>query len=185
MKYVALAVNRKHYPPSLSDDVWRLVGIARDGAFHQRLRDDKVNINNVEDFLKKLNTDPQTLRDVNFYCTCLHFAEITGPFYVVHFINKDSLFCILQILGKGMSAKMWEALVEHARTCIVAEKFYLYSSSDCLPKTSVLFNTVGQVMGLISESQYVSFEMLSESAKASFSYPLGLPPSYFLFVFLI
>ena len=55
----------------------------------------------------------------------------------------------MQILGTDMSAKMWE-----------------------------VFNVVGQVMGLITEGQYVPIDKLSETEKAL----LLLPQIYFHFV---
>ncbi|KAH7671744.1 CALMODULIN-BINDING PROTEIN60 [Dioscorea alata] len=76
--------NKKHYPPALKDDVWRLEKIGKDGSFHKRLN--KAGIYTVEDFLRLVLSDAQKLR--NF-------------------------------LGSGMSNKMWESLVEHAKTCVL------------------------------------------------------------------
>lgn len=73
---------------------------------------------------------------------------------------------ILQVLGTGMSTKMWEVTVEHARTCLVDKKVYLYYTSVSVPKTGVVFNIVGQVMGLFPDCQYVSADKLSETQKA-------------------
>nr|GMC55370.1 calmodulin-binding protein 60 A [Ipomoea batatas] len=72
---------KKHHPPSLLDEVWRLEKIGKDGAFHRRLS--KERIYTVKDFLTLLSLDPARLRN---------------------------------ILGTGMSTKMWEVTVEHART---------------------------------------------------------------------
>ncbi|KAK4264292.1 hypothetical protein QN277_025492 [Acacia crassicarpa] len=122
---------KKHHPPSLSDEVWRLEKIGKDGAFHKRLSLEKINT--VEDFLTHLNLDSAKLR---------------------------------RILGTGMSTKMWEATVEHARTCLLDTRRFLYLSSQFQPKTGVVFNAVGQVTGLLSESQYVPVDKLSETEKA-------------------
>ncbi|KAL6997219.1 hypothetical protein U1Q18_007341 [Sarracenia purpurea var. burkii] len=121
---------KKHHPPSLHDEVWRLEKIGKDGAFHKRLSREKVNT--VRDFLTLLFLDPTRLKN---------------------------------ILGTGMSAKMWEVTVDHAQTCILGPKLYLY----CLgsqPKTGVVFNVVGQVMGVLSECQYAPIDKLSETEKA-------------------
>lgn len=57
---------KKHYPPSLEDEVWRLEKIGKDGAFHRRLADD--GIKTVQDFLKLSTVDPQKLKKVsNFF----------------------------------------------------------------------------------------------------------------------
>ncbi|KAK6795260.1 hypothetical protein RDI58_008713 [Solanum bulbocastanum] len=121
---------KKHHPPSLSDEVWRLEKIGKDGAFHRRLSKERVNT--VKDFLTLLYLDPTRLRNV---------------------------------LGTGMSTKMWEVTVEHARTCLLDKKVYLYYTSVSGPKTGVVFNIVGQVMGLFPDCQFVSDDKLSETQK--------------------
>jgi hypothetical protein len=57
------AVYKKHYPPALTDEVWRLDKIGKDGAFHKRLN--TAQINTVEDFLRLVVMDPQRLRNVS------------------------------------------------------------------------------------------------------------------------
>lgn len=72
----------------------------------------------------------------------------------------------MQILGTGMSAKMWEVTVEHARTCLLDTRRHVYFPSHSEPKTGVVFNVVGQVIGLLSESQCIPVDKLSETEKA-------------------
>ncbi|KAL2482467.1 Calmodulin-binding protein 60 A [Forsythia ovata] len=122
---------KKHHPPSLSDEIWRLEKIGKDGAFHKRLRKERVNT--VRDFLTLLFLDPTRLRN---------------------------------ILGTGMSAKMWEVTVEHARTCVLDKKLYLYNASGSQQMNGVVFNVVGQVLGQFLGCQYVAADKLSEAEKA-------------------
>ena len=75
----------------------------------------------------------------------------------------------MQILGTGMSAKMWEITVEHARTCALDSTRHLYFPSHSQQTTGVVFNAVGQVTGLLSECEYVPVDKLSETEKAFFS----------------
>lgn len=56
-------VYKKHYPPTLKDEVWRLEKIGKDGSFHKRLN--KSGISTVEDFLRLMVRDPQKLRSVS------------------------------------------------------------------------------------------------------------------------
>ncbi|CAN4086149.1 unnamed protein product [Withania somnifera] len=121
---------KKHHPPSLSDEVWRLEKIGKDGAFHRRLSKERVNT--VKDFLTLLYLDSTRLRNV---------------------------------LGTGMSTKMWEVTVEHARTCLLDKKVYLYYPTVSVPKTGVVFNIVGQVKGLLPDCQFISADKLSETQK--------------------
>ncbi|XP_073272927.1 calmodulin-binding protein 60 A-like isoform X2 [Primulina huaijiensis] len=121
---------KKHHPPSLVDEVWRLENIGKDGAFHRRLSNE--NVNSVQDFL------------------ILHFSDPTK---------------LRNILGVGISAKKWEATVEHAQTCTFDRKLYYYDSGRSLQKNGAVFNMVGQVMGMISNGQYVLADKLTESEK--------------------
>ncbi|CAM6074927.1 unnamed protein product [Sphagnum tenellum] len=52
---------KKHYPPALQDEVWRLDRIGKDGAFHKRLS--KEGIETVEQFLRLLVMHPLKLRN--------------------------------------------------------------------------------------------------------------------------
>ncbi|RAL49642.1 unnamed protein product [Cuscuta campestris] len=120
---------KKHYPPALSDEVWRLEKIGKDGSFHKRLN--KSGIHNVEEFLRFVVRDPQRLRN---------------------------------ILGSGMSNKMWEALVEHAKTCVLSGKLYVYYPDD-LRNVGVAFNNVYELCGLIAGGEYHSVDSLSDHQK--------------------
>ncbi|KAF7142520.1 hypothetical protein RHSIM_Rhsim05G0118500 [Rhododendron simsii] len=53
---------KKHYPPALQDEVWRLDRIAKDGVLHKKLI--KADIVTIENFPKVLVRDPQRLRNV-------------------------------------------------------------------------------------------------------------------------
>ncbi|KAK8947388.1 hypothetical protein KSP39_PZI006994 [Platanthera zijinensis] len=53
---------KKHYPPSLKDEVWRLEKIGKDGAFHKKLN--KAGIHIVEHFLHLLVRHQQRLRNI-------------------------------------------------------------------------------------------------------------------------
>eukprot|EP00249_Psilotum_nudum_P024341 c29161_g3_i1 orf=552-2612(-) len=120
---------KKHYPPALNDEVWRLDKIGKDGAFHKKLNEN--NIRTVEDFLRLVVMDPQRLRN---------------------------------ILGSGMSNKMWESTVEHAKTCVLSGKYYVYYT-DRSHNIGVIFNHIYQLMGLIANQQYMSVESLTENEK--------------------
>ena len=58
-----LPVYKKHYPPALNDEVWRLEKIAKDGSFHKRLN--TAGIFTVEEFLRLVVRDSQKLRNVS------------------------------------------------------------------------------------------------------------------------
>ncbi|XP_047320876.1 calmodulin-binding protein 60 D-like [Impatiens glandulifera] len=120
---------KKHYPPALTDEVWRLEKIGKDGSFHRRLN--KAGVRTVEDFLRLVVRDAQRLRN---------------------------------ILGSGMSNKMWDLLVEHAKTCVLSDKLYVYYPDD-VKNIGVVFNNIYEFSGLIAGTEYHSADSLSETQK--------------------
>ncbi|KAJ6825055.1 calmodulin-binding protein 60 C-like [Iris pallida] len=68
------------------------------------------------------------------------------------------------ILGSGMSNKMWDSLVEHAKTCILSGKHYIYYSDDTR-SIGATFNNIYEFIGLIAGGQYYSAESLTDSQK--------------------
>ncbi|KAG7586942.1 CALMODULIN-BINDING PROTEIN60 [Arabidopsis thaliana x Arabidopsis arenosa] len=53
---------KKHHPPMLEDEVWRLEKIGKDGAFHKKLSSKQINT--VQDFLKLSVVDVDELRQI-------------------------------------------------------------------------------------------------------------------------
>ncbi|TVU22062.1 hypothetical protein EJB05_31738 [Eragrostis curvula] len=53
---------RKHYPPVLGDDVWRLEKIGKEGAFHRKLA--QHHVKTVQEFLRMLAVKPDELRGI-------------------------------------------------------------------------------------------------------------------------
>lgn len=122
---------KKHYPPSLHDEVWRLDRIAKDGALHKKLI--QARIVTVEDFLRILVREPQKLRS---------------------------------ILGSGMSNRMWENTVEHAKTCVLGNMLFVYYT-DQTNTTGIVFNNIYELRGLISDGHFLSLESLTPNQKMS------------------
>lgn len=120
---------KKHYPPALHDEVWRLDKIGKEGAFHKRLNHEKIFT--VQDFLRLLFIDPQKLRNV---------------------------------LGTGMSNKMWEGTVEHAKTCMLGNKLYVYYA-DAQHNIGVIFNVICELLGFLADGRYILVDELSEAQK--------------------
>jgi hypothetical protein len=92
--------------------------------------------------------------------TCSHDSAIQQNIW----IYWPSYSQTMQILGSGMSTKMWEVTVEHSKTCILTDKVHLYYPHSLI-KTAVVFNVVGEVRGLISE-KFVCADDLMEKDKA-------------------
>ncbi|KAJ0798436.1 putative CALMODULIN-BINDING PROTEIN60 [Helianthus annuus] len=120
---------KKHYPPVLTDEVWRLEKIGKDGSFHKKLN--KAGIFSVEDFLRLVVRDQKKLRNV---------------------------------LGSGMSNKMWDVLVEHAKTCILSHKLYVYYSDD-VQNVGVVFNNIYELSGLVADGHFYATDALSDNQK--------------------
>ncbi|KAG0475135.1 hypothetical protein HPP92_014821 [Vanilla planifolia] len=69
-----------------------------------------------------------------------------------------------EIPGSGMSNKMWEVLVEHAKTCVLSGKYYVYYSDESR-NVGAIFNNIYEFTGLIAGGQYYSAESLNDSQK--------------------
>uniref|UniRef100_A0A804LIW3 Calmodulin-binding protein 60 D n=1 Tax=Zea mays TaxID=4577 RepID=A0A804LIW3_MAIZE len=121
-------VYKKHHPPALADDVWRLEKIGKDGVFHKKLAD--FGIHTVQDFLRNLVMDQYGLRS---------------------------------LLGSGMSNKMWESTVEHARECVLDDRLYSYCSGHGIV---LLFNCVYEVVGVVVGSHCFTLAALTPTQKA-------------------
>ncbi|VAI06540.1 unnamed protein product [Triticum turgidum subsp. durum] len=121
-------VYKKHHPPALADDVWRLEKIGKDGVFHKKLAD--FGIHTVQDFLRNLVMDQYGLRG---------------------------------LLGSGMSNKMWESTVEHARECVLDDKLYSYCSGHGI---ILLFNCIHEIIGVVVGSNCFSLNSVALHAGA-------------------
>lgn len=74
----------------------------------------------------------------------------------------------MQILGSGMSNKMWDILVEHAKTCVLSGKLYVYYPEDAR-NVGVVFNNIYEFSGLIADGQFLLSDSLSDSQKVILS----------------
>ncbi|XP_056171900.1 calmodulin-binding protein 60 D-like [Syzygium oleosum] len=69
-----------------------------------------------------------------------------------------------EILGKSIIPKNWDILVDHAKTCRIDRKLYLYYS-DGMRKHGAGFNTDCQLIGLIKDGVYLATDWLSAQDK--------------------
>ncbi|EPS57962.1 calmodulin-binding protein, partial [Genlisea aurea] len=68
------------------------------------------------------------------------------------------------ILGSSMSNKMWETVIEHAKTCVLSGKLYVYYADETRT-VAVVFNHIYELSGLIASDQYYPADSLSDSQK--------------------
>ncbi|GMP22380.1 hypothetical protein CsSME_00000432 [Camellia sinensis var. sinensis] len=59
---------------------------------------------------------------------------------------------------------MWDALIEHAKTCAMSGKLYVYYADDTR-NVGVVFNSIYELSGLITGEQYLLSDSLSDSQK--------------------
>ena len=69
-----------------------------------------------------------------------------------------------QLLGSGMSKKMWESTVEHARECVLDDKLYSYCSGHGIV---LLFNCIYEVVGVIVGSHCFTLSALTPTQKVN------------------
>lgn len=73
------------------------------------------------------------------------------------------MYGCLQILN--ISPEKFKVIADHAQTCLIGEKLYLYNSTSPERKAGVVFNLVGSLRGMVYEDKYVPVEKLSEDEK--------------------
>lgn len=69
-----------------------------------------------------------------------------------------------KVLGSGMSNKMWEILVDHAKTCVLSGKLYVYYSDD-VRNVGAIFNNIFEFSGLIANERFISADSLSSDGQ--------------------
>ncbi|XP_024962454.1 calmodulin-binding protein 60 B-like [Cynara cardunculus var. scolymus] len=121
---------KKHHPPYLGDDIWRLEKIAKDGVWHRRLASHRIYT--VKDFLQVYNT-------------------------------KESSLCTL--LG-GPDNNIWKAIIKHAKTYVLDDKLYMYSS--VADGVGILFDSTLKVVGATFDGE----NHLSMNEVAEFQMPV-------------
>ncbi|KAJ3694436.1 hypothetical protein LUZ60_009916 [Juncus effusus] len=115
---------KKHHPPGLADEVYRLEKIAKGGVFHKRLAQN--NIFNVQDLLKLWAVNPGQLR------------EIFGP---------------------GMSDSAWKTTINHAKTCDLGNKIYIYSQQN----VTIFLDSICQVVNITIDGVPYTFKDLNRN----------------------
>uniref|UniRef100_A0A5B7BZI9 Uncharacterized protein n=1 Tax=Davidia involucrata TaxID=16924 RepID=A0A5B7BZI9_DAVIN len=118
---------KKHHPPKLEDEVWRLEKIGKDGAFHKKLA--SQGINTVQEFLKLSVVNPSKLR---------------------------------KTLGVGMSDRMWEVTVKHAKTCEMGNKLYISHG----PNFTIFLNPVCELVKAVINGQAYTDRELAGTNRA-------------------
>ncbi|KAK8944499.1 hypothetical protein KSP39_PZI007514 [Platanthera zijinensis] len=124
---------KKHHPPALGDEVWRLEKIGKDGVFHKKLAAE--NINTVQDFLKLSVVDAAGLRKMvgmpdrswdatlNHARTCplgdklyVHngpqYAVVLNPICEVVSIEIDGISCTFKDLSMPSRATVEQLVID-------------------------------------------------------------------------
>ncbi|KAI8543589.1 hypothetical protein RHMOL_Rhmol08G0230300 [Rhododendron molle] len=114
---------QKNHPPSLSDAVWRLEKIGKDGTYHIRLS--KENINTVKDFVTLLNTNPQRLKQAT-----------TDKLVVSAFQQWDQVVSVDDVASLMASSQQLTNAHQHPSTSTTLES----SNGGCNFETSDTFD---------------------------------------------
>lgn len=66
-----------------------------------------------------------------------------------------------------MSNRMWENTVEHAKTCVLGNKLFVYYTDES-NSTGIVFNNIYELRGLIADNQFFSLESLTPNQKVNY-----------------
>ncbi|KAE8677820.1 hypothetical protein F3Y22_tig00111495pilonHSYRG00041 [Hibiscus syriacus] len=102
----------------------------------------KAQIVTVEDFLRLLVRDSKKLRNASD--SVFHSRQSS---YSLIFTSTFFDF-LIYILVSGMSNRMWENTVEHAKTCVLGGKHYVYYT-DQTHSPGVVFGHIYKLRGLM------------------------------------
>ena len=64
---------------------------------------------------------------------------------------------------------MWENTVEHAKTCVLDGKLFVYYTEETC-STGIVFNHIYELRGLIADGQFFSLESLNPNHKVNSVY---------------
>ncbi|KAL3576915.1 hypothetical protein D5086_022198 [Populus alba] len=122
--------------------------------------------------IREAKTDAITVKDHRGECKLMNITRISDFILWVHVTGiEDFLRLIVRdaqrlrtTLGSGMSNKMWDSLIEHAKTCVLSGKLYIYYPDDA-KNVGVVFNNIYELSGLISNGQFYSADSLPDNQK--------------------
>ncbi|WOG99507.1 hypothetical protein DCAR_0518860 [Daucus carota subsp. sativus] len=89
-------------------------------------------------------------------------------------LNDQSIFTVKDLLVLlntnpkrlreilNVRSKIWEEITGNAKKCLIDEGVYIYIDRNLQQNNGVVFDVIGQVKGLIKESQYFPMSMLSD-----------------------
>ncbi|PWA69148.1 calmodulin-binding protein 60 E [Artemisia annua] len=106
---------KKHYPPALHGEVWRLDRIAKDGALHKKLM--KSEVITVEDSLRVLARDPQRFKNEESYMYTMPIyltpLVLSSTIYELRGLTTDGQFVPLESLSHNQKLLV-DSLVKRA-----------------------------------------------------------------------
>ncbi|KAL1814693.1 hypothetical protein ACET3Z_017267 [Daucus carota] len=89
-------------------------------------------------------------------------------------LNDQSIFTVKDLLVLlntnpkrlreilNVRSKIWEEITGNAKKCLIDEGVYIYIDRNLQQNNGVVFDVIGQVKGLIKESQYFPMSMLTD-----------------------
>ncbi|GAB4855636.1 hypothetical protein Ancab_024257 [Ancistrocladus abbreviatus] len=142
---------QKHNTPALSDPVWRLKRIAKDGASHKRLAEREIHT--VRDFLQLYHVNPSLLRHIlgngvanKAWETIINHANschLDGQLYMYYSATKGvSLYfnCVYKVVGAAFDGENYhsvDALDMYQMVQIEELKQYAYNNlNELIPINS-------------------------------------------------
>lgn len=172
---------RKHYPPTLDDEIWRLEKIAKNGASHKRLSEKGILC--VKDFLRLFVTDPSLLREM-LACGNNIWDKITehvntclldnNEWYIYN--TRESIVllfnCIYELVGAILDGQNFQSLDKldvFQKRKVEDIKRIVYKNLNCL----VLLedhSLIGQAV--LTSNLQLGFSHIPSSSQQTMNYPV-------------
>ncbi|XP_058738470.1 calmodulin-binding protein 60 B-like [Vicia villosa] len=130
---------KKHYPPFLNDDVWRLKKISENGPFRDRLRSN--GIHTVKDLLRLLITNESSLHEkfekIQKKCWCDIIEHARSC------VVDDTMLYSYEMIGQPVLL-LFNVIYELVAVTFDAQKFYLPDDLTLTPNQKKLVEIVKQ-----------------------------------------
>jgi hypothetical protein len=84
-------------------------------------------------------------------------------------LNLTDLLLFMQILGSGMSNKMWDVAVEHAKTCVLSGKLYVFYADNGPPTRAGQSGCYSHNLNMLAMSSVRSLRSLNVSSLQTYN----------------
>ncbi|KAL3750053.1 hypothetical protein ACJRO7_011090 [Eucalyptus globulus] len=146
-------LNKKHHPPSLSDEVWRLEKVAKDGTLQKRMA--LRGINTVQDFLQLHEADAPSLRNILGNGIPKRTWETIARHASTCVVNDNKMYAFYQASNKA--SILFNSVLKVAQATLNGQ---IYQSVDKLTQSQKILVQNLKWLAYNNKNQWVALDAL-------------------------